>query len=284
MDGNAYDSIRSDIAATYSQELERISTERRLMKIQSFAALNRRGLGFVSRERRVLLHSTSFGERIFVQYPGKESERRGPDERPWDFRPKLVMRNGIVAADLPFIAVWTDLQDVASRDRDSLPVIATLLFRMAKMTDHRFNDRVYPSEHLRNRDLSTLEKGPDVRIPYYRYVPPARTVKLLQNRLGHIGGVSVEAYLYLNEYIAQNEDCKYYYRGEHAGGKRWGDGMGRSNTLMTYVSAIGALEGLLDHSVIVNGLHSKTGVSPLKPEMLPEVTGGIVTLDRTLSR
>ena len=132
MGRNAYDSIRNEIAATYSQELERISTERRLMNIQSFAALDCRGLGFVSRERRVLLHSTSFGERIFVQYPGKESERRGPDERPWDFRPKLVMRNGIVAADLPFIAVWTDLQDVASRDRDSLPVIATLLFRMAK--------------------------------------------------------------------------------------------------------------------------------------------------------
>ena len=53
---------------------------------------------------------------------------------------------------------------------------------------------------------------------------------------------------------------------------------------MTYVSAIGALEGLFDHSVIVNGLHSKTGVSPLSPEMLPEVTGGIVTLDRSLSR
>lgn len=132
MGRNAYDSIRNDIAATYSQELERISTERRLMNIQSFAALDRRGLGFVSRERRVLLHSTSFGERIFVQYPGKESERRGPDERPWDFRPKLVMRNGIVATDLSFIAVWTDLQDVASGDRDSLPVIATLLFRMAK--------------------------------------------------------------------------------------------------------------------------------------------------------
>lgn len=284
MGRNAYDSIRNEIAATYSQELERISTERRLMNIQSFAALDRRGLGFVSRERRVLLHSTSFGERIFVQYPGKESERRGPDERPWDFRPKLEMRNGIVASDLSFIAVWTDLQDIASRDRDSLPVIATLLFRMAKMTDHHFKDGVYPSEHLRNRDLSTLEKGPDVRIPYYRYVPPANTVEQLQNRLGHIGGVSVEAYLYLNEYIAQNEDCKYYYRGEYTGGKRWGGGMGRSNTLMTYVSAIGALEDLLDHSVIVNGLHSKTGVSPLRPEMLPEVTGGIVTLDRGLSR
>ena len=194
------------------------------------------------------------------------------------------MRDGTIATDLSFIEVWTDLQDIAIRDRDALPVVAALLFRMAKMVDHRFTDDVYPSEHLRDRDLSTLETGPDVRIPYYRYVPPARTVKLLQDRLGHIGGVSVEAYLYLNEYIAQNEDCKYYYRGEYAGGRRWGGGIGRSNTLMTYASAIGVLEGFLDYSVIANGLHSKTGVSPLRPEMLPEITDGIIALDRGLNR
>ena len=279
MGGNAYDSIRSEIAAKYCQTLEDTSTERRLVNIQSFAVLDRRGLGFASKERRVLLHTTPFGERIFIQYPGKESGRRGLDERPWDFRPKLMMRNGVVAADLAFIDVWTDLQDIASRDRDALPVMAALLFRMAKMVDHRFTDDVYPSQHLFNRNLSTLEEGPDVRLPYYRYKPPKRTVDLLQSRLGHIGGVSVEAYLYLNEYIAQNEDCKYYYRGEFAGGRRWGGGMGRSNTLMTYASAVGVLEGFLDYSVIVNGLHSKSGVSPLDPNLLPDVTDGIVDLE-----
>ena len=63
------------------------------MNIQSFAVLDRRGLGFVSKERRVLLHTTPFGERIFIQYPGKESGRRGLDERPWDFRPKLILNS-----------------------------------------------------------------------------------------------------------------------------------------------------------------------------------------------
>ena len=280
MGRDAYDSIRDEVASSYGAELETASIEKRLMNIQSFAALDRRGLGFMKKERRILLHTTPFGERIFIQFPGKESGRRGPDERPWDFRPKLMMRNGVVAADLAFINVWTDLQDIASRDRDALPVMATLLFRMAKMADHRFTDGVYSSKHLFNRELSTLEDGPDVRLPYYRYIPPRRTVELLQSRLGHIGGVSVEAYLYLNEYIAQNEDCKYYYRGEFSGGRRWGGGMGRSNTLMTYASAIGVLEGFLDYSTIVNGLHSKSDVSPLDPKLLPDVTDGIVGLEQ----
>ena len=94
MGGNAYGSIRGEIAATYSRESEDVSAERRLMNILSFAALDRRGLGFVSRERRVLLHTTSFGERIFIQYPGKESARTDQNERPWDFsRREMCVHN-----------------------------------------------------------------------------------------------------------------------------------------------------------------------------------------------
>lgn len=272
----AYDSVRDEISIAYDDALESSSVRLRIGNIMSFAALDREGLSHWNMERRLLLHRTHLGENVYIQYPGKESVRRGMNRRPWDFRPKLEMRNGFMAPDLSFIMVWSDLQRIAERDYDALPAIAALMFRMAMMVDHTFVDSDYQSQYIYNHTVSELEPGPDIRLPYNRYMPPHLTVELLQKRLGHIGGVSVEAYLLQNEYIAQNEDCKYYYRGEFAEGRRWNGWMGRTNTLMTHLSVISVLMGIQDYSSIKNVIESGTGVAPLDPRLLPEVTDGII--------
>lgn len=276
---SAYDSTRDEIAVTYDDALESSSFKLRAGNIMSFAVLDRRGLTHWKRERRLLLHRTPLGENVYIQYPGKESIREGLNYRPWDFRPKLEMRNGLMAPDLSFTMVWSDLQRIAERDFDALPVIATLMFRMAMMVDHAFVDSDYQSQYIYNHNVLEPEPGPEVRLPYLRYTPPNITVDLLQKRLGHIGGVSVEAYLLQNEYIAQNEDCKYYYRGEFAEGRRWNGWMGRVNTLMTHLSVISVLLGIQDYSSISDVIESGTGVAPLDPRLLPDVTDGIVDYD-----
>lgn len=245
----------------------------------SFAVLDRRGLIHWKRERRLLLHRTPLGENVYLQYPGKESIREGLNYRPWDFRPKLEMRNGLMAPDLSFTMVWSDLQRIAERDYDALPVIAALMFRMAMMVDHTFVDSDYQSQYIYNHNVLKPEPGPKVRLPYLRYTPPSMTIDLLQKRLGHIGGVSVEAYLLQNEYIAQNEDCKYYYREEFTEGRRWNGWMGRVNTLMTHLSVISVLLDIQDYSSISDVIESGTGVAPLDPRLLPDVTDGIVDYD-----
>ena len=279
IDIDTYDTVRDDISIRYDDSLESSSSIRRTCNIMSFAVLDRDGLTYRSIERRLLLHKTYQGEKIYVQYPGKESVRNGVNRRPWDFRPKVETSTGTVAPDLSFMMVWSDLEKVADKDPDALPVIAALLFRMAMMADHVFMDSDYQSQLVYNQDVQNPEPGPMIRLPYYRYKPPYRAVNLLQKRLGNIGGMTVEANLLQNEYIAQNEDCKYYYRGEFSKGYPWSGWMGRANTLMTHLSVISVLMGIQDYSAIASVVESRTGVAPLDPRLLPDVTDGIVDYD-----
>ena len=55
--------------------------------------------------------------------------------------------------------------------------------------------------------------------------------------------------------------------------------MGRVNTLMTHLSVISVLLGIQDYSSISDVIESGTGVAPLDPRLLPDVTDGIVDYD-----
>ncbi|MBA7669392.1 hypothetical protein ES703_77522 [subsurface metagenome] len=50
-------------------------TTSRIANIQWIQNLERKGLSYGKKERQLLMHTTSAGEKIFIQYPGKESIR-----------------------------------------------------------------------------------------------------------------------------------------------------------------------------------------------------------------
>lgn len=60
----------------------------------------------------------------------------------------------------------------------------------------------------------------------------------------NIREASIEAYLYYNDLLVQNEECKYYYRDiVENDEKKWNNTTGRQNTLRTHISVISFLKG-----------------------------------------
>ena len=94
----------------YSKELKAKSDEKKLFNIETFSHLDTSGLRYGTMERRILMKEFSTGEKLYIQYPGKETVR-AIKPRPWDFRPKLILANGDWLKDLSFKDIWDDLYD-----------------------------------------------------------------------------------------------------------------------------------------------------------------------------
>ena len=92
----------------YSKELKAESEEKKLFNIETFSHLDTNGLRYGAVERRILMREFPSGEKLYIQYPGKETIR-ATKPRPWDFRPKLILPNGDWLKDLSFKDIWDDL-------------------------------------------------------------------------------------------------------------------------------------------------------------------------------
>ena len=99
----------------------------RLSNIKWIEKLPRKGLSYEKKERQLLMHTTSAGEKIFLQYPGKESkkyrksgsERKKTAIRPWDFRPILYISGKDERhEDISFGMMWDTIFETA----DKIPV------------------------------------------------------------------------------------------------------------------------------------------------------------------
>lgn len=240
-----------------------------------FSKLEREGLSFMDIERRIRIHTTRNGENIYIQYPGKESARQNDKVRPWDFRPKVETRGGQLCQDLSFKDVWNDIIDISDADKEILPVLAAVLYRMAHMVDH-----VLVTEEYRFGDFDVekddITYDSTLSFSHYKYSPNPEVIDVLQERIGDIRGLSIEAYLFLNDYLAQNEDCKYFYRDEVVNGKAWRGDIGRTNNLMTHIMIIAFLRKMVRFTDVMDQFQRMRGVAPLPEKLLSEVTNGLV--------
>ena len=62
------------------------TTEKRRKNIELIKNLDRKGLSYREMEKLIHITTTSSGEEIFIQYPGKEKN----SGKPWDFRPNIL--------------------------------------------------------------------------------------------------------------------------------------------------------------------------------------------------
>ena len=84
---------------------------------------------------------------------------------------------------------------------------------------------------------SVVSEG-KINISWYKPNFNLSDLNNIQMVIGKIRGVSLEAYLFLNDLLAQNEDCKYYYRDVELNGGAWDYRRGRRNTLSSHISVI----------------------------------------------
>ena len=267
------ENIRKKLRANISQNTKQEAKEKKLFNIDAFSKkLPRDGLEHNVIERLLHLETTPEGERIYIQYPGKESVRLGYNKRPWDFRPKLFYNNGGRLQDLSFKEVWEDLIKISEKDREILPIIAAVLYRLSMLIDHKFVSKDYDYIDI---DKYGNEKGRGKQhVEFYKYAPDPEIIDFMNERIGKIRGTSFEGYMAYTDYLAQNEDCKYTYP-EGADSKKWNGMIGRGNNILTHINVIGFLQQKVNFPDIAFSLMDK-GVAPISEKQLEDVSGGII--------
>ena len=257
---------------TYDSKIKKLAEEKRKYNIQTFSELQRDGLAFKKAERKLYIYNTKNNEKIWIQYPGKETLMG----KPWDFRPKMSIQNG--KDDLPDLAfpdIWDDLAEIQTGNPEALSVLAAILFRMAYMEGYNKETRVCKFEDV---DIETKEIINTGNVELSFYVPEfdERIIMELQNEIGCLRGASLEAYLLYNDLLVQNEDCKYYYRDTFEKGVTWNSSVGRRNTLLTHLSVIEYIQGGVKFSAVMNRFQRGRGVAPITLNSISTITGGII--------
>lgn len=253
-------------------DVKMTSMRKKLHNVEAFSSLDRKGLEFRGIERRLLMKEFPTGEKLYIQYPGKESAREN-NPRPWDFRPKLLLPNGEWLKDLSFKDVWDDLYSIKDAHVD-LADIATIFFRMAYMMDSNPVTRTLDYEDV---DIAgnVVNRG-KIEFTWNEYTPEPSVLDKIFIPSQVLRGVSLPAYLAYNDYLAQNEDCKYFYRAEKENGSTWDGKVGRMNTLLTHMTVIAFMEDKIKFTDIMMRFQRGKGVAPLPANMFEDITGGAV--------
>ncbi len=211
---------------------------------------------------------------------GKESLKR---QRPWDFRPKLIRKDGSTGNDLSFFDIWEILFDRINPHKDKKPglvkMMAVLFYRMAFMCDHHLEEKEFTYSAF---DIGFPVSLPSVRLRQYQlqlpgrlvYRPDPRALSTISNVVTDWGGMSLEAFLHYNELLAWNEDCKYYYRDVEEKGKDWMGSTGRVNNLLTHISILGFSLGVISLSRLLSRFTQMRGVAPASFREIATVTDG----------
>jgi len=252
-----------------TKELKKEAEARRHYNIDVFSSLDRIGLEFKKIERSLLLDELDTGEKIYIQFPSKESKNnKDPNNaKPWDFRPVV---DGLVG--LSFKQIWDDLFEIFEM-QNNLSVVATIFARMTYMCDHKLVTREL---FYKDIEISTgkIVKSGNIELTYWAYQPDEKIVDLIK-QLGKIRNVSFMSYLLCNDYLAQNEDCKYFYRSKHIKNEiQWDTKIGRHNTLLTHLSVIALIEKFITFTEIMDSFQRLRGVAPLPPKFIEQVTAG----------
>lgn len=257
--------------------------QRRISNIQWIENLPRKGLSYGKKEKQLLIHTTADEEMIFIHYPGKESV----GQKPWDFRPELYYKkNNNRHESMSFGSIWATIFETASsltqKDRkDVLRVLAALFYRMAFMLDHIQGDNTF---NTKERDV--LYKGSEpkfsrerkVKLPaLFKWQSPQGLLPYLNNACPRWGNMSLEAFLFYNELLVWNEDCKYYYRNYRIRTDEiWISKTGRVNTLLTHIRILGYMLGEVALSDVFDGFAKQRGISPASNAEVIRVCGGLV--------
>lgn len=258
----------------------------RVSNIEWIENLTRDGLSYGKRERQILMHTTGEGERLFIHYPGKESVNSTP--KPWDFRPELYFpENSKRHENMSFGSIWSTIFETSNKltaknTKKVLRIFAILFYRMAFMLDHiefkSFNtqerDVIYGKD---NEPRFSEEK--DVHLPsLFKLEPPKEVLEYMIDVCPRWGDMSLEAFLFYNDLLVWNEDCKYYYRNYRTRTtEKWIYKTGRVNTLLSHIRILGYMLGDVPLSDIFDGFARQRGMSPATNEEIIRICGNYIT-------
>lgn len=264
--------LKMDIA----RDVAKNAQTKRLYNVKALSALDRTGLGFGVTERKLLIHTSSDGEKVYIQYPGKETRNSDSTKvRPWDFRPRLFSPTGEQMKDLSFGDIWDDLATLHGIDKTLLSELAAIFYRMASMVDCNQTVREYDYEDVDVASGNIVNTG-KITLDWYEYNPSEAILGAITSKIPSIRNASLFAYLIYNYLLVQNEDCKYYYRDVIVNTGEWKLGKALNNTLLSHISVIEFLKDEITFSQIMTRFQRGMGIAKPTNASIEIATGGII--------
>lgn len=252
----------------YVHDLKKDWKEKQKFNIDAFNNLDRDGLNFERKiQRKLLLKEFDSGEKLYITYPGKESNTNANRKRvnPNDFYPELILKDGSKIETKAFANVWDDLFSF-NKEKIDMSALATLLIRLAYMYDSKKVKNSYTYQDIND---SSIINSNTLEFEYYEYSPTEELFKEIGISTSlTIKGSRIIPYLTYHDLIAQNEDCKYINIDKKK--KHIASNIGRRNTFLTHVSVIAYIEGEIKFSELLQQF--QRGVAPIKLEKFYKIT------------
>lgn len=232
-------------------------------------------LRYGEKEERVVLFTTRIGEKIAIQFPGKESAIANSEkQRPFDFRPKIITANGTVIKDMAFVDLWGVVEGLAHNHYAIIKVLSALFFHMGRMLLH---DAVEESYDYYVLDANgTVTASGARRLSWYKLVLSNEICDSFNLHIPEIilddgSAISFEAFIYFFEMLLQNEDSKYYYiKGNLSSGR-----IQTSDSMLQLSSYFNNTTSL---SILLQRYISGFGVAKCPLNEIYSATGGLVTI------
>ena len=263
--------LRNRIRVTIPKQAPyQASSQQKDENINSFNGLSRMDLSYGAVEKRILLYETIVGEKVYMQYPGIESLRQGERCFPNDARPVLQKPDGTFIDDMDFKRIWDVIDLIGQGHRADIDILATIFLRIAYMLDYHHNEGTYRCETV-DVETGNVISRENVNFLWNHLAFDRDVFETLNDRFGTLNGISVEGFLYYNDLLAQNEDCKYSYLRNG----RWDILTGRINNCLSHLTVISHIRGCIGISKLIDSFQ-RTGVAPLPQSRFAEACGELV--------
>ena len=221
-------------------------------------------------------------EKIYIQYPGKENteERKNNPKKqfnPHDFKPVIIKDDNVIIPDMEFYDIFSCIEIAICDDnrrinKNAIYILGSLLARIAYMIDYKKENNKYFSCFIKNNSDILRETYTD--LSWYKLEFSDEIVSMLnsifkKNIIFKGYEISIDAFLYYLDLIAQNEECKYSERRKEKSQKKWG----RINSCSSQMKILEYYLGKMTIGEVLSSFRS--GVSPItkEEERIWEITG-----------
>lgn len=212
--------LENQMRTTYPSIVSSETQSKRLTNINTIqntidAAIKANNLKYQEKEELLIFFHTSAGEKIGIQYPGKESAESENKRCPYDFRPKIITSDGFILKDLVFADMWSLVEQLNTTHHNMLKTLSSLFFQLGRMTNHQLTEEEYDySVYDNNNHLVTKGKR---TIEWNKLSLDQEIIETLNFFIPSISidentTLSFEAFIYFFDMILQNEDSKYHYK------------------------------------------------------------------------
>lgn len=275
---------RLEVELPTSRQLNLERIEKQKINTKTIFDLERSDLLHGSFERRMLVYSTILNEKIFIEYPGKESAISAP--MPKDTCPGYSRDKEMIELDTSFGDIWDVMDLLGKKHQAYLPLLATVLIRMANMIDYKKKKIPREAYEILIDDTNkTYKQGEPIIAEFYQISLAKGTWETLNDKFAGITvkgqEMSFEAFIKYFDVLLMNEDSKYAYKACVLGDgsntyETWKYEQGRIKTIGTCLNVIGYLENKIKISELLNGFQKGRGTMPFSIPKYSSITDGLV--------